>query len=136
MILNILKANDEIKALTALVDEKNATINELTNRVAQLKSEMETAEGAAKLLAERAEKAEAAIVATTKTDEDFAAEVAKAASAKALEIVAAQGVAPVRAEKSGDVAKTRDELWAEYQAQPTQAAKSDFYRKHRAQLFN
>lgn len=129
MIINILKANERIKALEA----ENAT----------LASEKAAAE---KLFTEHAENIEAkdaeigrlkaelekAIAAANVAVEANAAEVEKAASAKALEIVASQGVKPITATAPA----TAGDVLAQLNAIEDPAKRQAFFLANRTAIFN
>jgi DNA repair exonuclease SbcCD ATPase subunit len=143
MILNILKAREEINRLESLVacTEERATVAEqkltlIAETVRSLESAKLELIEANSALEQANQKLSAELEKIQQSKTDFAADVDRAASAKAVEIVAAVGVAPVRATESVAVTKTVGELWAEYQALPTQAERSAFYRKNRSILFN
>jgi len=132
---NVIEANAEIGRLeTVLAQSAAATAalkaekDALSEIVTGLQTELATAKTATATADQAASKAKADLI-------EAKAAVEKMASAKALEIVAAQGATPVKVPAApGETAATAQDLLAQFNAIKDPEAKTAFYQKHRSTL--
>jgi hypothetical protein len=120
--LSALKASQEqVTALQADLASANELLTEAQNASKQITD----------LQALNAELAAEKVILEARLQELTVA--AQASEARVTEAVASLGVPPVAIAFDGAVAKTKEELWAEYRQLPVEA-RNDFYRANRATL--
>lgn len=128
---NIVEANAEIERLTKSLEEANARISSFTDMEKELRKANENIAGQFDGFQSKIVDLEGKLSAATAKVSSFDVEVEKKASAKALEIVAAQGAKPIPSNPQTDAFK---EITEQFMAEKDPMKRAALWEQHRDEL--